>query len=518
MQGISRRSLVLKAAQVGGYGAALSMMHALGLAPSAQAAVMTRDPTIGRGRRVVILGGGVAGLVSAYELDRAGFAVTVLEARARVGGRNWSVRGGDRVQHIHGPGQDVGFAPGQYFNAGPARLPSHHETILGYCRELGVPLEVEINSSRSAFVVRKDGSRLRMRQVVNDTRGLVSELLAKLANQGALDQLVDGVETKRLLDFLRLYGGLDKETLAFNGTTRSGFTTPPGAAAQAGVAVGKLDWAAITDPALILAHIFEEDVDMQPTMFQPVGGMDQIPKAFAAKLDGRIRLGCEVLALDNRADGVRVVWKEAGEVRKLDADFAVSTMPAPYLTRLESNFTEGFKQALAAVEQDHACKIAWQAPRFWEREDQIYGGLGYLEHEVRFLWYPSDRLHAEEGVLVAGYNAGPRAKEFGELSLSARLASSRAAVELAHPGRSGLLQHGVSVVWRDQRFSEGPWAHLDTKSAMYTKLCAPEGRVYLAGDWLSHIAGWQEGAALSAQRAVTAIAARAQTQNLAANL
>ena len=41
----------------------------------------------------------------------------------------------------------IKWEDGNYQNLGPARLPSTHWTMLGYCRELGVPLEVEINTS-----------------------------------------------------------------------------------------------------------------------------------------------------------------------------------------------------------------------------------------------------------------------------------------------------------------------------------------------------------------------------------
>jgi hypothetical protein len=41
------------------------------------------------------------------------------------------------------------------FNAGPARLPSFHQGVLGYAKRFGAPLEVEVNSSRSAYLVAK---------------------------------------------------------------------------------------------------------------------------------------------------------------------------------------------------------------------------------------------------------------------------------------------------------------------------------------------------------------------------
>src|ERR1041384_7830953 len=127
-------------------------MEAMGLlhAPPASAEPFALPPGSGRGRKVVILGAGIAGLVSAYELRRAGWDVTVLEARDRIGGRVWTVRGGDRIVQTGRPDQVARFDPGLYFNAGAARIPTTHRVILGYARKFGVPLETFVNSNRSA--------------------------------------------------------------------------------------------------------------------------------------------------------------------------------------------------------------------------------------------------------------------------------------------------------------------------------------------------------------------------------
>ena len=49
-------------------------------------------PAAAKGRRVVIVGAGVAGLTCAYRLRQAGIASRVFEASDRVGGRTWTLR------------------------------------------------------------------------------------------------------------------------------------------------------------------------------------------------------------------------------------------------------------------------------------------------------------------------------------------------------------------------------------------------------------------------------------------
>ena len=104
-------------------------------APPASAEPFALPRGAGRGRKVVILGAGIAGLVSAYELQRAGWDVTVLEARDRIGGRVWT-RARRRPHRPDRPARPDLRASrdGLYLNAGAARLPSQHHTILGYAR------------------------------------------------------------------------------------------------------------------------------------------------------------------------------------------------------------------------------------------------------------------------------------------------------------------------------------------------------------------------------------------------
>src|SRR3954471_19947832 len=203
---LTRRALLERVGAVGGAGAAYLAMEALGLAIPTPAGAENFEiaPGSGNGRSVVILGAGIAGLVSAYELQRAGYRVTLLEARDRIGGRVWTIRGRDRISQIGRPDQRADFDDGLYFNAGAARIPSTHRAILGYARRFGVPMEVMVNANRSAGWD-LGGKVQRERRMVNDMRGRIGELLAKAIDQHALDEAVPKGELEMIRQFLAPY-------------------------------------------------------------------------------------------------------------------------------------------------------------------------------------------------------------------------------------------------------------------------------------------------------------------------
>src|SRR5262245_58412231 len=152
---MTRRELIWRASRAGGYSAAFVVMRSMGLLtePANAGEPFRLPPNAGQRKKVVILGAGIAGLVAAWELGKAGFDCTVLEPRERPGGRNWTVRRGTKIEFTDGTVQQCSFDEGLYLNAGPGRIPSIHQTLLGYCRELGVAMEVEVNVSRSALLV-----------------------------------------------------------------------------------------------------------------------------------------------------------------------------------------------------------------------------------------------------------------------------------------------------------------------------------------------------------------------------
>lgn len=519
---LTRRQLIARVAAVGGLQAASAVMGMLGVGAGAQAAeenyAALPTASVGHGASVVVIGAGIGGLVSAYELKKAGFKVTLLEARERVGGRNWTVRRGDRVEYTDGSVQVADFADGFYLNAGPGRLPSHHQLMLGYCRELGVELEVLVNTSRNALV-RPDLNQpaLQIRQAVNDSRGHFSELLAKAVNRNALDQELSPADRSNLLSFLKTWGDLS-DKLEYLGSARSGYKVWPGAGDQLAQKNDPLPLQTLLNPALTTALMIDEYPEFSPTMFQPVGGMDRIPEAFARQLQGQLRLGAEVLGIHNQAEGVDVAYldRRSGRQQSLRADYVISSLPLPLLAKVENNLSTPVRQAIAQVQFGYANKVAWQSRRFWESDYQIYGGLSFINQEASGLWYPSGGFNQAEGVLVAAYNNGETARKFGERSLAEQIEISRQAVELLHPGHSHELRKPLAIAWSKIPYNLGPWINHAVAEPDYQLLNQAQGRVYLTSDGLAHsgVGIWQEAAAGAARRVVRHLFERAQSSPL----
>jgi monoamine oxidase len=503
----TRRDFLRQVGGIGGYRATYLTMQAMGLMSTAAMAEPLMLEKGHHGTKVVILGAGVAGLSAAYELGKAGYDCTVLEARDRVGGRNWSIRRGTRLDMNDGTRQLCEFDPEMYWNSGPARIPSAHQAVLGYCKELGVALEVEINTSRGARLYNpaaNGGKPVEMRQIHNDVRGEISELLGKALNRGALDQELTAQDKERMVAFLQTYGDLTPD-LVFKGSTRSGYKSLPAAGDQAGERRDPLPLNTYLDIDMWSAVLFEEGFDFQATMFQPVGGMDRIPMAFAKKLGGVVRLNNEVTSIKRRNAGVTVAYtdKRSGKRSAIDAAFCIVTIPLKVLESIDNDFSVTHRAAMRDIEYGNAVKIAWQSRRFWETEDEIYGGISWVRSPTALVWYPSDRLFSQKGILLGGYATRDLAEGLAAKSLQEQFEMSRAAIEGLHPGRGRELEKPMAIAWSKVPYSLGIAARYKTdQDPNYALLSEPDGPFYFAGEHLSHVGAWQEGAMLAARRAI----------------
>jgi monoamine oxidase len=539
----TRRELMLRMAALGGVGAAYVVARELGVieGDDAWAGPPKLEPGSGAGAKVVILGAGVAGLAAAYELGRAGYDCTVLEARSRVGGRNWSIRRDTVLEMTDATRQVCSFSDGHYFNAGPARIPSHHGATLGYCREFKVPLETLVNYSGSGFIQSdrlNGGKPITLRHAIHDSRGYFAELLAKSVKGGGLDQTLSRDDADKLLTRVATWGALapagsgpvDPQVgaqraaaslrnvdLAYQGTSAAGWATAPGAGRQVGVPQGPLPQATVLDPFVLGMSNFHEIIDQQATMLQPVGGMDRLPFAMKASLKpGVLREGAEVRriarkALANGKTGVEVSYfdKASKQMKTAAADYCVCTVPLKVLSKIPADFSRDRQAAIAKAEYGNAIKVAFQSPRFWETDNEIYGGLSLTDRDTFITWYPSSGFQAVEGVLVAGYAFGDAATRFASGPLASRFAYARETIERLHPGRSQLMHSPITIEWGRTPYSLGIGCALDQQDpAAFALLGEADGPLYFAGEHLSHVGAWQQGAFVSAHRTIAMLDAR----------
>ncbi len=516
---ISRRDFLYRVAAVGGTGLLLNTLNAWGAGIGSAVSGPPQLSGTGKGKTVLILGAGVAGMSAAFELGKLGYTCRILEARDFAGGRCQTARKGVTIKEYGGETQTCGFDDGLYINHGPWRIPYNHRSTLHYTRLFQVPLEVMVNDNDAAYVYweGKPGPllnrRVRQVEIKADMRGHVAELLAKAVKDDRLDQALTTEDKALLLDYLVHDGHLSKADLQYRGTEGRGYKVFPGAGLDPGPGIP-------SDPlgfkdllASKMGHVYSAVLDhmQQTTMFQPAGGMDSIARAFERQVGKDIRYRTVVKAIHQRQNGVSIDYRDAasGELGTLQGDFCLCTIPLSVLNGIESDFSPQFKQALKSVSYAPAGKIGLQMKRrFWEEDDFIYGGHIHTNFPgIGDISLPSTGWQTQKGVLLGYYNFFDQAAEVSALSPSERIEYALAAGQKIFPAYRESFESAFSVAWHRVPYNLGGWAEWtsEARKSAYPVLWEGEGRVLLAGEHMSYLPGWQAGAIESAWQQVARI-------------
>ncbi len=475
-----------------------------------------------KGKSVLILGAGVAGLVAALELSRAGYKVQVLEYQDRVGGRSWSLRGGDSFTELGGETQQCTFAPGNYINPGPWRIPTTHHGVIHYCHELGVGLDPFMQLNYNAYLHSTKafgGKPQRYRTIQSDLFGYVGELLAKAVNANALDDSVTKQDREILLQALRGIGALDKSYRYVAGeaaSDRRGWKKDTG---------GGLTAEPIPSEPLSLDTVLQSGLwrsiggnmsfDHQSAIFQPVGGMDQIARGFEKQVGKFIRLNSKITAIKQDEKGVTASYVDTktGAKMQATADFCLCTIPLSILSQIEMNVAPKMANAIRAVPYRPSVKVGLEFKRrFWEQDEQIYGGITPTDLPISQISYPSTNFGSKgPGVLLGAYSGGAAAYEYTTLPPAERIARTVEWGSQIHPQYKAEFMNGIAVSWHRIPWIQGcfgQWSE-ESRAAHYKNLCEMDGRIMLAGEHASYIGGWQEGAVTSSLDAISRLHQRA---------
>jgi monoamine oxidase len=520
----TRRDLLSMIGKVGGGAAMYQAMTVLGHAAESQ---FTGPPQLSGARpgaSVLVLGAGLAGMLAAYELTKAGYKVKILELQDRAGGRNMTIRGGDTVTEL-GSVQKVNFAPGNYLNPGPWRIPHHHRTVLHYCKALGVELEPFFQLNQNTLIHRKDafgGKPQHLRDMSIDYKGHVSELLGKALNAGALDKEVTAEDKAKLLEAMRSWGVLDKNmkfTKSDKVADQRGYERAPGG----GVNGAPIPNDVSSLPDMLSSKVwdlmgFYSEYVMQGSMFQAKGGMDMIGKAFQARVGKMIRFNTRISKIAQDDKGVTATWVDAktGAAGETKADWMVCTIPATILGQIDMQVSDTKKAAIKALPYGNSVKIGLEMKRrFWETDYAIYGGHSFTDQAIGLISYPNSKFFSEgPAVLLGAYPFGVGAYMLAGMTPEKRIETALKQGAVFHPAeyRAEYLS-GASLAWSRMPWILGccaTWSE-ESRAAHYQDLVSMDGRIVLAGEHCSYYGCWQEGAMLSSLDAISRLHTKAMS-------
>lgn len=462
-----------------------------------------------RNAKVIVLGAGVSGLALGYELSRLGYDFHILEARDRVGGLNWTIREGATHTEIGGETQHCKWDQALYVNAGPWRIPYTHTGVLGYCKELGVAMEMFVNEADSSYFYYEGASagslakkRVRLREVKADMVGHVNELIVKAIDQHALDLPLTAEDQDRLVRFLVTEGYLDPKDQRYKAFANRGPGDP--------YALSALLESGFT--RRIRSIPAREGTGAAP-MFQPIGGMDQFPKALARAIGpDRITFNAAVQSVrqDEHAATVTCRDTKTGHTQTLTADYVAICLPMSILANLDCQLSPEMMAAVRATNQSNSAKMGLSMKRrFWEEDDQIYGGHLYSDLPIGEFSYPSNGYFSRNGVLLGLYSNGP-VGDLIDKPVADRIEHVLMHSSKVHPQIRQEFESAYAVWWKKVEYSRGGFAsgRSEERRAQLSKV---ENRLLIGSAATTPYSqpDWQEGAVGAAWQALTSLHERA---------
>lgn len=458
-------------------------------------------PKAKRARRVVVVGAGIAGLVAAHELLRAGHDPVLIEARARVGGRIWTLR--------------EPFTHGLHAELGAMRIPESHALSMAYVRKFRLPtLPFTMGNPKGWCHIGGVKRRLGEAMAKPDELGFETAPHERGRNHVELWDRALAPLKRRLAE------GGDEAWAAIVAecddlSTRE-FLERAGWSEGAIEMFGLLANQEASMNASFLELFREEAGNFYQDMCQIAGGMDLLPRAFLPDLLPRIRFGARLVALEQDAKGVAAHFRSAAARGTERGDFCILTVPFPVLRHVEISpaFGRAKQRAIRQLHYDASAKILLQCRnRFWEAKDGIFGGGSVTDLPIRNIYYPEQGRETGRGVLLASYTWSEDAQRWGSLAPADRVTEAIEQLAHIHPEIADAYEAGASWMWHDDEFAGGAFALFDPgqQTLLHEAIVEPQGRVHFAGEHASLAHAWIQGSIESGLRAAREIVERTKT-------
>ncbi len=453
-------------------------------------------------KSVIVLGAGLAGLAAAYELSKAGAAVSVLEARSRPGGRLHTVRDS--------------FAEGMHAEAGAfAFVPTAPDYVMGYVGRLGLAVTPAVSAEVSGLgvVYHFRGQRLPESAQIDWPLGLSDDErriglpgMRSRYLRAAVDEVIQAAGS----------GSLDAAFHKYDRCSFAEFLDEAGASAAAGELMAVTDWDPVGER---LDERSALDVLAQTACYGAfrgqrytiVGGNERLPRAFAERLGERLRYGAAAMRIEQNRRGVRVAYVQGGREAAAEADYLVCSLPftvmrgmevAPALSALK-------RTAIEELPYSSVTSVALQCgDRFWAEEG--LAGSAFTDLPISLFWDATDGQRTRRGILQ-GVMTGERGRHALALAHSRRLELILDCAEKVFPHVRAHCEGVEYRCWDEEEWSRGTnaWFRPGQMLALFAALARPEGRIHFAGEHTGSLLlhGSAQGALESGVRAAREIIA-----------
>lgn len=459
----------------------------------------------GSRKLIAIIGGGIAGVTSAYELSQLGHQVIILEAAPRLGGRI-------RTHY---------FNDGTYSEMGAMRIPMNHRCTLHYVEKFNLARRPFISYNPSAFYhLRGQKTHLDAYRELFSAYALRPEehedpsLLYEKPLRELLETLSD-VEKWEMFspiftsDRLKQY-----DHISFAQYFRDRLS--PEAFEMVGHATGMIHYEQVS----LLGGLIDFFSWYRADQYELVGGMETLVNAFVKNLSGEILCNAKVTSMEMTEKGVLVRWNCLDRPDEKQFDYVICTVPATALASIEfhPDLPSNQREAMGGLTYGSSVKTLFHCTaRPWEIHDRIYGGGSFTDLPIQQCWYPSDNakpansnvestptqtaptliardpeLSHQPAVLTAAYRWEENSRRFLQLNDEERINSSLSGSKMLHPQIDQYVDQIIHCPW-DEQVAPGSGAYAFFKPGDHERyqqpLCQPypldQPRVFFAGEHLA---------------------------------
>jgi monoamine oxidase len=485
---ISRRELLRRASRLGAAAAGTAVL-------GRWAPVAAAEPP-----RIVVVGGGLAGLTAAYRLRQAGLSPQVYEASDRLGGRCWTIRGA--------------FDDAQVAEHGGELIDTGHTDIRQLSQELGLVEDDlhqgEARGSEPSYFF--DGAPYPFKRATEDLKGIWQKLHADVSSASYPTTYFLSTERGRQLDHMSVIDWINESVPGGIGSTLGqlldvAYNIEFGAESDQQASLNMLYLLGYIGPGKL--RIFGPSNEK----YHVRGGNDQIAHRLADRIGhASITSEAALVAIRRNATGTFTLTFEDGSRRRdVIADKVVMAIPFSILRARVDYSRAGFKPLkVTAIEE---LGMGTNSKLHVQFTDRHWSGLGsngetFADTGYQNTWEVSRAQPGTSGILV-DYTGGKVGAGMNRGTPTGRAQAFLQQIEPVLPGLAAKWNGTVTLDhWPSYPWTLGSYSFY--KVGQYTKFGAvesePEGNCHFAGEHTTQdFQGWLQGAVFTGERAADEI-------------